>query len=192
VAEARRERASPLYLATDTHWRPETVAIVAERLAAFVREHVGLPRRDPLAYVAHDVQVENHGDTALLLALPRRSRLYPPEAVVTRQIRMADGSAWQNDAAADVLLLGDSFSNIYAVRGMGWGEAAGLAEQLSFVLRRPVQRLAQNDAGALAPRRMLAARIARGAAPANTRVVIYQFASRELVDGDWKLINLAG
>jgi hypothetical protein len=33
----------PQYLATDTHWRPETMEAVANQLAALVRRHVGLP-----------------------------------------------------------------------------------------------------------------------------------------------------
>ena len=36
-------QSGPQYLATDTHWRPEAMELVAERLAAFVGQHVALP-----------------------------------------------------------------------------------------------------------------------------------------------------
>ena len=58
-------------------------------------------------------------------------------------------------ALSDVLVLGDSFSNIYALESMAWGTSAGLVEQLSYLLRRPVDRIVQNDDGAFATRAML-------------------------------------
>jgi alginate O-acetyltransferase complex protein AlgJ len=90
-----------------------------------------------------------------------------------------------------VLLLGDSFSNIFSLEAMGWGTAAGLAEQLSFALGRPIDRLVQNDNGAFATREALARDLARGRDRlAGKLVVIYQFATRELTEGDWRLIDL--
>jgi alginate O-acetyltransferase complex protein AlgJ len=86
-----------------------------------------------------------------------------------------------------VLVLGDSFSNIYALESMGWGTSAGFAEQLSLVLRRPVDRLVQNDDGAFATRAMVWRDPAR---LDGTRVVVYQFAARELSSGDWKILPL--
>ena len=88
---------------------------------------------------------------------------------------------------ADVLLLGDSFTNIYSLASMGWGDSAGLAEQLSYALGRPLDRIVQNDDGAFATRALL-----QRAGPerlAGKRVVIWQFAARELMSGDWKVIE---
>ena len=108
-----------------------------------------------------------------------------------RQIRTADGEPWQADRNADILLLGDSFTNVYSLETMGWGTLAGLAEQLSFALQRPIDRLSQNDNGAFAPRELLAAELHRGRDRlAGKRLVIYQFANRELSLGDWKLVEL--
>jgi alginate O-acetyltransferase complex protein AlgJ len=70
---------------------------------------------------------------------------------------------------------------------MGWGSSAGFAEQLSYVLRRPVDRLMQNDQGAFATRAMLQRDPGR---LAGKRVVIYQFAARELTMGDWKILSI--
>ena len=68
---------------------------------------------------------------------------------------------------------------------MGWGTSAGLAEQLSYALARPVDRLVQNDDAAFATRAMLAGDPAR---LTGKRVVIYQFAARELAFGDWRIL----
>ena len=86
-----------------------------------------------------------------------------------------------------MLVLGDSFSNIYALESMGWGTSAGFAEQLSYVLRRPVDRLLQNDQGAFATREMLRHDPSR---LEGKKVVVYQFAARELMFGDWKLLGM--
>ena len=82
-------------------------------------------------------------------------------------------------------MLGDSFSNIYSLESMGWGTSAGFVEQLSYSLRRPVDRLMQNDQGAFATRAMLQRDPGR---LDRKRVVIYQFAARELAVGDWKVL----
>ena len=84
-------------------------------------------------------------------------------------------------------MLGDSFSNIYALESMGWGTSAGFVEQLSHALRRPIDRLVQNDEGAFATRAMLRRDPGR---LEGKRVVVYQFAARELAFGDWKVIPL--
>ena len=86
-----------------------------------------------------------------------------------------------------MLLLGDSFTNIYSLASMGWCDSAGLADQLSYSLGRPLDRIVQNDDGAFATRALL-----QRAGPerlAGKRVVVWQFAARELVSGDWKVIE---
>ena len=190
LAALRAEGASSLYLATDTHWRPETMQRVAADLARFIEAAVTLgPRRGP--YATRPVDVTNAGDTARLLELgPRRAR-YLPETVTTQRVETVAGEPWRASPGAEVLLLGDSFTNVYALDALGWGVAAGLAEQLAVELQRPVDRIAQNDQGAIAPRRLLAAALAREPERfAETRVAVYQFAARELSQGDWAIVDL--
>jgi alginate O-acetyltransferase complex protein AlgJ len=107
--------------------------------------------------------------------------------VWVQRVLQPDGSLWRSTAAADVLLLGDSFSNIYSLESMGWGVSAGFTEQLALALRRPVDRLVQNDQGAFATRAMLQRSPER---LDGKRVVVYQFAARELAFGDWKILPL--
>ena len=190
LAALRREGEGPLYLATDTHWRPETVRRVAADLAAFVEGEAALSERAG-GYRIRAVEVTNRGDTARLLGLGPRARRFPAETVRAERVETAGGQAWAPSRGAEVVLLGDSFTNVYSLAALGWGTSAGLAEHLSYALGRPVGRLSQNDDGASAPRRLLAAELARD--PdwlAATRVVVYQFAARELSQGDWRPIDL--
>jgi hypothetical protein len=179
------------YLATDTHWRPETMQHVVGELAEYLRGRVSLPPRGAPMYTAQPREARSVGDTAAMLNLPDTQMLYPPERVTLRFIVDAAGDPWQPDPSADVLVLGDSFTNIYSLGTMGWGESAGFAEQLSFALQRPVDRIVQNDQGAVATRALLARDLESGRDRlAGKRVVVWQFAARELTFGDWRPIPL--
>jgi alginate O-acetyltransferase complex protein AlgJ len=180
-------QSGPQYLATDTHWRPEAMELVAERLAAFVEQRVSLPTASPTGFTIDEREISNMGDTLAMLDLPANQQAFAQDRVLISRVLLPDGSAWRSDRAADVLLLGDSFSNIYSLASMGWGDAAGFAEHLSYALDRPLDRIVQNDDAAFATREMLR----RGGAERLTgkRVVIWQFAARELASGDWKVIE---
>jgi alginate O-acetyltransferase complex protein AlgJ len=180
-------RNDPQYLATDTHWRPEAMEAVAEGLAAFIAGRVSLADAGDPGYRLERVEARNVGDTARMLDLPDGARLFPSETVWLRRVLQRDGSPWRSSRTAEVLVLGDSFSNIYTLESMGWGTSAGFVEQLSYALRRPVDRLVQNDEGAFATRVMLTRSRER---LEGKRVVVYQFAERELAFGDWKLTGL--
>ena len=101
------------------------------------------------------------------------------------------------------MLLGDSFTNIYSLESMGFGTHGGLAEHLSLALGWPIDRIARNAGGASATREALAddlarhdAIVSRGDVPptrerlADTKVVVWQFAMRELLSGDWRPVAL--
>jgi alginate O-acetyltransferase complex protein AlgJ len=182
---AAARSADPHYLKTDTHWLPETMETVAELLGTFIEAHVPIPALANPAYRLERLEVRNSGDTARMLDLPENDPLFPPETVWLRRVLQRDGSPWRSSRTADVLLLGDSFSNIYSLESMGWGTSAGFAEQLSYVLQRPVDRLVQNDEGAFATRAMLQREPDR---LDGKRLVVYQFSARELAFGNWQVI----
>lgn len=173
------------YLVTDTHWTPEAMESVAAMTAAELSADVTLPQVPDPGYLIERAEVQNAGDTAEMLDLPETAVLMRPQAVWLRRVLLPDGGLWRSSRDADVLLLGDSFSNIYSLESMGWGTSAGLAEHLSLALRRPVDRLVQNDEGAFATRAMLQKDPGR---LRGKRVVIYQFAVRELAGGDWRVL----
>ena len=190
AAELARSNDSA-YLATDTHWRPETVRRAAELLGAFIRTRVPLDDAATTGYRTETRDVTNVGDTAAMLDVSDRASVGRSETVTIDRVVDGDGAPWRPSRDADVLVLGDSFSNIYSLASMGWGDSAGLIEHLGHVLDRPIDRIVQNDNGSFATRERLRQDLATGTDRLRgKRVVVLQFAARELRSGDWKLIDL--
>src|SRR5438105_4227537 len=65
--------------------------------------------------------------------LPPAQNMYRPEKVTIHQV-LSGNAMWNPRKESDILLLGDSFSNIFSLDALGWGESAGLAEHLSRAL----------------------------------------------------------
>ncbi len=184
---SRRE----IFLKTDSHWRPATVAAAAGDLAAYMEKNVALSQYNSRPLKTRTVDVANVGDIArMLLKSNEAGPEYTERASIT-QIVTGDDKPWASDRNAEILFLGDSFANIYSLGAMGWGESAGLVEQLSYFLHRPVDRIVQNDNGAFATRQALQHELSRGRDRlAGKKVVVWEFAVRELVTGDWKMLAL--
>lgn len=191
IRQAKLATGRPQYLATDTHWRPEAMELTARKLKEFIERAAPLPAGPPRRYKRETLKIENLGDIAVMLKLPADQELYRKEKATVQQVLLPGGELWRADRAADVLLLGDSFTNVYSVEAMGWGDSGGLAEQLSFHLRRGVDRISRNDNGSVATRRMLARELAKGRDRlAGKKLVIWQFAIRELAVGDWPIVPM--
>ncbi|HKO54211.1 MAG TPA: hypothetical protein VJV79_41165 [Polyangiaceae bacterium] len=185
---ALRALPQPRYLAQDTHFSPGFMELIARDLANMIRTLGVLPELVQ-APVLHAVEqrASRVGDLVDMLKLPDDQQLFQPESVLVHQVQDPSGVAWEPDLDADVLLLGDSFTNIFSLEGMGWGSASGLAPHLALSLARPIDVIAQNDSGAFATREALSRELHAGQDRlAGKRVVIWEFASRELSVGDWK------
>jgi hypothetical protein len=194
VFDARQGLGAPpqesLFLVQDTHWTPSFMESRAQALARYVGEVVALPPVEAPVLHAVPQAVSRVGDLVDMLKLPETQAVFGPQSVTVHQVQDAAGTAWEPDTKADVLLLGDSFTNIFSLEGMGWGLAAGLAPHLALALGRPLDVIAQNDSGAFATRQALARELAAGNDRlAGKRVVIWEFASRELSVGDWKRLD---
>ncbi len=179
---------APRFLVQDSHWTPTWMEAVAKDLAAFVNRTVALPHIEPRpSFSRVTKQVERVGDIVDMLKLPEGQTVFSPLRTTIHVVNDATGSEWEPDPKGDVLLLGDSLTNIFTMEFMGWGIAAGFAPQLAYALDRGLDVIAQNDSGAFATRQALA--LALQADPQRLegkRVVIWEFASRELAVGDWK------
>ena len=147
---------NPLYLESDTHWRPETMELVAQGLAKYLDLPTGA-----LQAIALEKEIVGRGDVATMLKLPPSANIYPPEKVAIHQITVGN-SLWRPDRNASILLLGDSFSNVYSLEGMGWGESAGFAEHLSAALHQPIDCILRNSDAAFATREILSKELNRG------------------------------
>jgi hypothetical protein len=175
------------FLAQDTHWTPAWMDEVARGLGQFVRTQVALPPVPAPGWKVVPQAVERLGDIVDMLKLPETQTLFAPLTVTVQQVQDGAGQPWAPKAEADVLLLGDSFSNIFSLEAMGWGTGAGLAPHLALALGRDVDVIAQNDSGAFATRKLLSEALAAGEDRlAGKRVVIWELAARELAVGNWK------
>ena len=160
---------------------------VAKDLATFINERIEFVNHQIPPYIKAKVEIENMGDIGKMLMLSENQNLFQPEKVTSHIIKDHSGELWESERKAEILFLGDSFSNIYSLVGMGWGESAGFVEHLSAELSRPIDKIVINDGGALATRQTLVKQSDR---LNGKRVLIYQFAAREFYSGDWKILPI--
>ncbi len=186
LMERLRTTAQPQYLEADTHWTPDAMEAAALALAKFLNPEIAAtpPGNQPTASVAA------LGDTVGLLGLPKDQKEFAPQTLTIHPVSQG-GSLWMPSTTAEILLLGDSFTNIFSLHAMGWGESAGLAEHLSQALDQPLDLIARNSDGAFATRQILQRELAAGRDRLKgKKLLIWQFAVRELAFGDWKHIPL--
>ncbi|HVR87426.1 MAG TPA: hypothetical protein VMU54_24080 [Planctomycetota bacterium] len=159
-----------LFLKCDTHWTPRGMEIVAGRIADRLRPLIRPPTR---AYASILRTVRHDGDLLRMIEVLPGSGLFPPQTVEIQEVIS------QDNVPAPVLLLGDSFTNIYSRRELEWGERAGLGEQLMLRSGVPVDILAQNGGGATGVRELLSRkpRLLR-----NKQVVVWACSARDLFD----------
>ena len=185
---AKAQAGESLFLKLDTHWTPRGLAVAADRLAAHLRPYIPEPEH-PL-FTTRKKRVTNFGDLLRILEIQPSSGLFAPQTVEIVQVLMAGKSALGDDTS-QVLLLGDSFTNIYRRKEMEWGDGAGLGEQLMLRLGVPVQVFAINGGGATAVRETLAQ---KPAALSHKKVVVWACSARDLFDETipWDRVPLPG
>lgn len=184
----------PYFMRQDTHWTPAWMEKVAAELAAFVIDKGAVPRA-PLAgkrrgWRAVEMTVSRVGDVTDMLGLPEGQTLFAPETETLHQVQDPSGAPFEPSEHGTVLLLGDSFTNVFSLEPMGWGTSAGFGAQLARALDRDIDVIARNDAGAHATRRLLFDALGAGEDRlAGKTTVIWELASRELSVGDFRPID---
>ena len=116
-----------------------------------------------------------------MLKLPPAQTAYPLESAATQQVAAVEPGALLPEP--EVLLIGDSFTNIYSSASLDWGVKAGLGEHLAYHLNAPVDIIATNGAGAAV--RQDLQRAARSGRLAAIRAIVYEFAMRDLYVENW-------
>ena len=160
----------------------------AELLAAEVEARIGPAE----GFFEPDIEAQTvhaMGDLVEMLRLPAWSSHYEPMSFEIERVLRLDGSPWQPDPQAEVLLLGDSFTAVFTDERLGLGTSAGLAPQLARAAGRTVDVIAIPNGSATQVR----AALARREDPfAHTRLVVWQFSMRTLADPteSWKLVEL--
>lgn len=158
-----KERKKQVYLKQDTHWTFDTMQQIAKALAGHVRKnHPALAEKEPEDMITpRAITGRSLGDLVKLLDLPKDSKLFAPE----EQTYVSVPDIGQ-DANAEVVLMGDSFVNIYDDPALGFAPEgstaklhAGFAAHFSLYLGRPIDVIAINGGGATDVRRAFARRL---------------------------------
>ncbi|MHC1762826.1 MAG: hypothetical protein AB9869_00760 [Verrucomicrobiia bacterium] len=178
---ARSTSSVPLYLAQDSHWSPDGLALAA----AAVAERVCLTPR--VSFDLKPVELRRLGDIVRMIRSPAVEKRVSPEFVACQQVVRRDtGALYKDDPASDVLVMGDSFLRIYEQDEPG---SAGFVAHLARALQRPLSSII-NDGGASTLVRQELAR--RPELLANKKVVIWEFVERDIRLGTegWQLVPL--
>lgn len=176
-ARARRESGSkpevPLYLAQDTHWSPEGVAVAARAAARRLKE-LGWVHPGNVEYAEHSAPAQRVGDLVQMLKTPMIERTITPERVSSVQVTRDDGEPYTDQAEAEVLVLGDSFMRIYQQDAPN---SAGFVAHLAKELKQPLLSLVNDGGGSTLVREELCA---RPGFLKNKKVVLWEFVERDL------------
>lgn len=189
LSEAKADHPDGAYLKTDSHWNPVGMKCVATGLASYLLDQKILGKGEVVPQET-SASVRNAGDLLRMLRLPERVSQTWEETTQISVVRRTDGSKWLPDRHSPVLVLGDSFCNIFSLAGMGWGEDAGFTEHLGAALMQPVDAMLRNGDGAHATRAMLARELSSGQNRLEgKKVVVWEFAASQITEGTWPVIS---
>jgi hypothetical protein len=179
-----------LYLPQDTHWSPKGMKLVAGYLSNKILAGGWTKGVSQKSYKTQQIEVKRYGDLYDMLDIPKSHGCYEPMSEKIE--RVIDGKTEElckADEKSPIVLLGDSFINVFSASDMGWGENAGFAEHLALNLGVPIDVIAINDGGATGSREQLAR---RPNALEGKKLVIWQFPTRDLTnpESQWKIVNL--
>lgn len=187
--EARQSGVSPetpLYLAQDTHWSPAGVALATKAVARRLIE-LGWIEKGQTEYTERPAPVQRQGDIVRMLQAPIIERRVPPESVSCVQVLHGkDGQPYADDAAAEILILGDSFMRIYQ---QDIPNAAGFIAHLGKELKQPMMSVVNDGGGSTLVREELSA---RPIFLEKKKIVVWEFVERDIGMGikGWRRITL--
>ncbi|MEZ5328777.1 MAG: hypothetical protein R3F19_27340 [Verrucomicrobiales bacterium] len=163
-----------VFLKQDTHWRPRGMLAAVEAVAEHLKSRPWEQELPTAAveFTTEAVTARHIGDLVEKLDLPDGSRIFEEEeATVTRVLDRATGKAITSDAASPVVVLGDSFVNVFNDPSLGFalenagddGSApvvtgAGFAQHLAMKLGRQVDVIAINGEASSGVREQFARR----------------------------------
>ncbi len=173
-----------VFLKQDTHWTPAAMQASAARVAEYLKAREWFGELDASGKFAEgeSQDVASPGDLVEKLDLPDGRGAFGDEvAEGVTQVLGADREPVSiYDMASPVVLLGDSFTNIFSDEKMGWGGGAGFAQHLTKELGMTIDTIAQNGQASTGVRKTLASRPGAIAAMKNKKVVVWAIAARDL------------
>lgn len=185
-----RDDGDDVFLRQDTHWLPSTMTVAASAVAAELRAQPWFEAAETGLDTSLRNRTGSHrGDLAGMIETLRDDRLFPPESAVLQQVLHGD-AILDEDPRSDIVLLGDSFVNMFDDPALGFADAldattesgrigAGFAQHLAHHLGRRLEVIAINGQGATGVRRELARRGTDHLR--NKRAVVWVIAERDLM-----------
>ena len=163
-----------VFLKQDTHWTPAGMAHAAEKISSRISSK---PWHTPGSGFTSATREKRQSPGDLVEKLDIGTGGFVEETVkvtpVTGQVR---------DEKSPIVLLGDSFTNIYAdAIGLDWGKGAGFAEHLALKLGVPIDVIAINGGAASEVRQALAQRKGSMTIMKKKKAVIWAIAARDLL-----------
>ena len=181
--EEERAVGRDLFLKQDTHWTPRAMQLVATHISREVQKHISAEANH--SHRQKTLERSHPGDLVGMLG-SAKDLPFHPETVTLSQI--LDGESGEkifpSNPESPVVLLGDSFVNIYEDPSLGFGEpgedwiGAGLAAHLANQLGYAAHVFAVNGDGATGSRRVFASmpnNIVR-----TKKLVVWVLAERDL------------
>lgn len=177
----------PVYLKDDTHWTTRGMSLTADFLAAEVRAQPWFAGQGGAPWPVEIVRsTAGHGDLVEKLGLSRPERFQTSRQENLSVVKLPANTPSITDSASPVVLIGDSFVNIFDDPSLGFGHSdekprtgAGLAGNLAARLGMPLDVHAVNGEGASGVRRWLAQR--GESAVRSKKLVIWVIAERDLI-----------
>ena len=173
-------REAKQYLLQDTHWTPDTMRFFAEAVSTRLQEFEGKSNYEVITEIRSHI-----GDLVENLDLPDGSQIFSPESAELEIVRdLESGERPAKNMRSPVVVIGDSFVNIFDDPELGFGDGsgdrigAGFAQHLSRMLKSPVDVIAINGQASTQVRQQFASR------PDNQvrdkKVVVWLIAERDL------------
>lgn len=181
-----------LYLKQDTHWTKLGMETALDAIEAKVKS-LGVDAGSA-TFTMESSRRSHLGDLVGMLGIDTQAAgLLPEEQEVLRVIDGETGEPVAGDKSAPVVLLGDSFANIYHAPGIGFGDpqwdaasgaaepviAGGVGQHLAARLGQKIDVLAINGGGATDVRQQFA-REREDDVVRDKQLVIWMLAERDL------------
>ena len=166
-----------VFLKQDTHWTPQGMEESAKIIANHIHS-MGLNFDKTKIDYQEKEERSGYGDLVDNLQIFKQS--FNKELVNVHPIK-----GMTKDINSEVILLGDSFTNIYSSNtGLGWGSGAGLPEHLAINLGMPLDVISINGGGATEVRKKLAQRRGSTIKMKNKKIIIWAITSRDLFQSE--------
>ena len=163
-----------VFLKQDTHWAPPAMELAAGRISALVSARSWHTPGKGLQPAVPEKR-RSQGDLVEKLDIG-------PGSFMEETIEVTPVTGQTRDQDSPIVLMGDSFTNIYAdAIGLDWGKGAGFAEHLALRLGVPIDVIAINGGATTEVRAALAQRKGSMAMMKKKKIVIWTITARDLL-----------